>query len=96
MRSRIPQRLGDVLSELISRSGMSRGIDEARAIEAWDAVINQPLRAVTEKVWVRNGVMHVKITNSTWRAELHLERNAWKDKVNASVGKKVIRSIEFR
>lgn len=96
MRTRIPQKLGDVLSELIDRAGLTRGIDEARAIEAWDEVANQPLRAVTEKVWVSNGTMHVKITSSTWRAELHMEKVAWRDKINRHVGKKVIRSIEFR
>lgn len=96
MRSRIPQKLGDVLSVLIDRAGLTRGIDEARAIEAWDEVVNQPLRAVTEKVWVSNGVMHVKITSSTWRAELQFEKTAWCEKINRHIGKKVIRSIQFR
>ncbi|NND70906.1 MAG: DUF721 domain-containing protein [Rhodothermales bacterium] len=96
MRSRSPQRLGDVLGELIRRSGISRRLDETRAVEAWDAIINQPLRAVTEKVWVRNGTMFVKITNSTWRHELHLEQQAWCDRINGHLGKKVVKSIEFR
>jgi hypothetical protein len=75
---------------------MSRGIDQAEAVQAWDDIANAPLRAVTEKVWVSGGVMHVKITSSTWRQELHLEASAWCEKVNSHVGKKVIRSIEFR
>ncbi len=96
MRARIPQRLGDVLGELIRRSGMSRGINEAEAVQAWNEIANPPLQAVTERVWVRGGVMHVKITNSTWRQELHFESKGWCDKVNEKVGKKVITSIEFR
>ena len=96
MRSRIPRPLGEVLSDFIRNSGITRRIDEARAVEAWNEIVNQPLRAVTEKVWIHSGTMYVKISNSTWRHELHLESKAWCDRVNNHLGRKVIKAIEFR
>ena len=84
------------MGELIRSSGITRRINEARAVEAWDEIVNQPLRAVTERVWIHSGTMYVKISSSTWRHELHLERQAWCDRINNHLGKKVISSIEFR
>ncbi|NNE47218.1 MAG: DUF721 domain-containing protein [Rhodothermales bacterium] len=95
-RSRTPQHIGAVLSELVERLGIGPRLQEAKAVEAWAELAGPAIIAVTDSVRVKSGRMTIKITSPTWRYELNLQREEWRDRVNEFVGKKIIREIIFR
>lgn len=91
-----PQPLGSVLQDLIDQMGYRQNIDEARAVEAWAALAGDRINAVTQKVWMERGTLFVKVRSATWRQQLQFQRSAWRDRLNASLGREVITEIVFR
>ena len=91
-----PQPLGAVLSELVERFGYRERLDAARAVEAWPAVVGAAVAGVTEQVWMRHGVLHVKIRSAAWRHQLQFQREAWRDRMNEHLGGSVVDEVVFR
>ena len=91
-----PQSLGSVLSELVDRYGYRERFDAARAVEAWPEVAGETIAAVTEQVWMRHGVLHVKVRSAAWRHQLLFQRAAWRDRMNEHLGRAVVDEVVFR
>ena len=91
-----PQRLTNVLQELIADMGIGRKLDETRALEMWTELAGQHINRHTTRTWVRNGRLHVAVSSSVWRHELHLQRSQWLKRLNEALGKEVISEIVFR
>lgn len=94
--SNSPQSLGTVMRDLIDRLGYREKIDEVRAVETWAHLAGPQINAMTEKVWVRDGTLFVKIRSASWRHQLHLQRRAWCERLNAELEREVIGEIVFR
>ena len=91
-----PQRLSLVLSELVERYGYRERLDAARAVEAWPSVVGPAIAGVTEQVWMRNGVLHVKIRSSAWRHQLQFQRADWRRRMNEHLQAEVVDEVVFR
>ena len=95
-RSQTPRSLGSVLEGLIDRLGIRRRLLDAAAVDAWSEVTGPAIAAVTDSVWMSSGRLFVKISSPTWRHELNLQRDEWKDRINRQVGSPVVKEIVFR
>jgi predicted nucleic acid-binding Zn ribbon protein len=95
-RSGSPQHIGNVLAELVARLGIGPRLLEEKAVEAWAELAGPSIIAVTDSVRVKSGRMIVKITSPTWRYELNLQREEWRDRVNEYVGEDIVREMIFR
>ena len=95
-RSRSPQSLGDVLSTVVKQLGIERQLDEARVVEAWAMLAGPQINRVTRSAWVKGERLFVKIESAAWRQELHMNRTAWRDRVNAQLGAPLVKEIVFR
>ncbi len=84
-----------VLEELIDRLGYRAQMDEARAVEAWPLVAGTAIAGVSEKTWMRDRKLFVKVRSAPWRHELHLQRDAWRDRLNHHLGGNVVQEIVF-
>jgi predicted nucleic acid-binding Zn ribbon protein len=96
VRNAEAQSLGEVLKQLISRMGIGRKLDEARMVDAWGIVAGPQVIAVTDSVWVKGNKLFVRITSSTWRHELHLQRQQWKSKLNEYLEGDFVDEVIFR
>ena len=65
-------------------------------VDAWGIVAGPQVVAVTDTVWVRGGKLFVKVTSSTWRHELHLQRLQWRVKLNEHLGGDFVDEVIFR
>lgn len=91
-----PQRLGNVLEEVIDRLGLRRKLDEARVVEAWAVIAGPQINGVTRTAWVKGATLYVKITSAAWRQELHLRRRQWRERLNEELGEALVDEIVFR
>lgn len=91
-----PEKLGDVLNDIIDRLGYRERIDEVRAVESWAYVAGPQINGVTEKVWVKDRTLFVQLRSAAWRQQLHMQRNGWCKRVNEDLGRQVIDQIVFR
>ncbi len=93
---RSPKALGTVLDAVIDTLGIRSELDGARTVETWAALAGPRINSVTETAWVRGGRLFVKVTSAAWRHELHLNRRAWRDRLNAELGAELVDEIVFR
>jgi predicted nucleic acid-binding Zn ribbon protein len=91
-----PKNLGEVLGEVINHLGIQRKLEEARIIEAWYHLADGPIKEVTESVWIDREKLVVKVNSSVWRQELHLQRQAWLERVTRAAGVDFVKEIVFR
>ncbi len=91
-----PQPLGAILSKLIDEVGYREKIDAVRAVETWASLAGPQINGVTERAWVKDGTLFVKVRSAPWRHQLHLQRRLWCERLNAELGRPVIREIVFR
>ncbi len=90
-----PQSLQTVLAALFRDLGIQGRMDHARTIEGWAALAGPQINALTEKAWIRGDRLYIKITSAAWRHELHLQRRAWRDRLNEQLGAELVRDIVF-
>ena len=91
-----PQPLSAVLADLVDRYGYRERLDAARAVEAWPVVVGPAIAGVTEQVWMRHGVLHVKVRSSAWRHQLQFQRPQWRARMNEHLGSEVVDEVAFR
>lgn len=91
-----PQRLGDVLEDVIDAMGVRPKLDEARVVEAWARIAGPQINGVTQTAWVKKRRLFVKIRSAAWRQQLQMQRGRWKERLNEELGRKLVKEIVFR
>lgn len=91
-----PQRLGDVIQDVIRELGVQEEIDEARVVETWAAMAGTKINSVTESAWMKGSTLYVKITSAAWRQELHMNRRKWRKRLNGQLDSDPVDEIVFR
>lgn len=84
-----------MLEELFDRLGYRQPMDEARAVAAWPVVAGPAVAGVTERVWMREGKLHVKVRSAPWRHQLHLQREGWRHRLNQHLNRNVVAEVVF-
>ena len=91
-----PQRIGNVLADLVEQYGYRDRLDAARVVEAWPLLVGPTIAAVTDQVWMREGVLNVKVRSAAWRHQLQFQRNDWRTRMNEHIGREVVKEVAFR
>jgi len=84
------QPLKDILANILKKPEISKGINEIRALEAWSKVLGPSVSRITTKIYVRNGVMYVRLNSSIIRSELLMHKDNIISSINEEIGAKAI------
>ncbi len=88
--------VGNVLKKLIADMGIGAKLDEVRALETWSDLAGDRINRQTDKTWIKDSKLYVRVSSSVWRHELHLQRSQWLERLNEALGKSVVSEIIFR
>jgi predicted nucleic acid-binding Zn ribbon protein len=95
-RKRGPEKLADVLAELIVQRGYARQLTASAYTEAW-AAVNDPLLAKASRPGnLRRGILEVAVKNSTVMQELTFRKKQILKKLKQQLPDEVIKDIRFR
>ena len=73
-RQKAPQRIGDVVAQLLSRRGYARELAPAIEHQAWREAVGDVLADHTRPGSTRRGVLEVTVRNSTVMQELVFQK----------------------
>jgi len=76
--------------------GLRKTLDDYGVLTAWASVVGERIAAVSTALRIEKGVLFVGVTTAPWRTELSLQRIEIIRKLNAAVGKNVVKEIRFR
>ncbi len=87
--------LGDAISAFLKKHGLDEKVRIREALQDFEGMYGAPVAKNTEKAWVENGTLYVKVSHPAWRQELGLARMRMKEIFNRRVGKEVIQEVRI-
>jgi predicted nucleic acid-binding Zn ribbon protein len=91
-----PERAGEILDKLTSRMGIAARLEREKAVVLWEEAVGRNIARRARAVSVRGEILFVKVQNSIWLQELALLKEGMIARINALVGKEIIKDIVFR
>ena len=88
-------RLGGFLRSTLQDLGVQEKILEQQALAKWKQSVGPQIAASTRPEYIRDGVLFIACKSSMWSSELALHKNDIVGKLNAAVGKPVVKDIRF-
>ncbi len=96
-KKRKPQRLGEVMSGLLKKSGIADRIAQAAVIPDWPSLVGPQIARVTEPLSVTpQGTLFVAVTTNAWMTELSLMEPDLLRRLNQQTGRLKIRKIRWQ
>lgn len=71
-------------------------LDEVNLIKGWKEVVGPFIAQYTTDLFIRNGVLYVKITSDSLRTELAFSKSVLMKNLNDLVGREVLTDIVFK
>jgi len=75
--------------------GIEEKVKEHQAINEWSRIVGENVSKVTKAQRVVNGILFVKVKNSSWRNELIYMRQEILIKLDKTVGRGIIKEVRF-
>lgn len=95
-RKRGPEKLADVLAELIVQRGYARQLTASAYAEAW-AAVNDPVIARSSRPGnLKRGILEVAVKNSTVMQELTFRKKQILKKLQQQLPDETIKDIRFK
>jgi len=95
-RQNAPQRIGDVVAQLLSRRGYARELSPAIEDQAWREAVGNALAEHSRPGRTRRGVLEVTVRNSTVMQELVFQRTELVKKLTERLPEAKISDLRFR
>jgi predicted nucleic acid-binding Zn ribbon protein len=89
----LPSRLGDVLRAALARLPLAREIADHAVWTHWEAVVGPTLARHARPHRLRRGVLLVAADGSEWVQELQFLKHELRDRLNARLGRPVVRDV---
>jgi len=88
-------KLGEALTELMDTYKLSAKLNQIKAVEAWSKVLGKVVDNHTEKIWIKNNQLFVKLDSAALKNELMYSKSKIVDSLNEFVGAKVVTDVVF-
>jgi len=89
------QSLKEVIDELIKTYKLEDGIAETRIIASWENVAGALIYKHTDKIYIRNHKLYLKLDSPALKQELSFSKNKIIKKLNKTTGQNLIEDIVF-
>lgn len=85
--------LGDALTELMDTYHLSAKLNQVKLVEAWPQVLGKVIGKHTEKIWVKNNQLIVKLDSAVLKNELMYSKSKIVASLNEFVGVEVVSEL---
>ena len=99
MKSRQMSRttaLGDALDSLIENLGIRKKLREQEVFALLADVVGERIAKVAKPTRIVQGTLVVSVKTGPWRNELTMRKREIVDRLNESLGEKLVRDIKFQ
>ncbi|MFI3261301.1 MAG: DUF721 domain-containing protein [Rikenellaceae bacterium] len=89
-----PVLIGSIINNIMKDSAaFSKGMLEAKVMNAWYEVVGKDLSDATQKLTLRDGKLYVSFNSASARSEFFARRNDIKYRLNGVAGRVVVKFI---
>lgn len=90
------QPISSVLKELITGSKLEKGLSKVSVESTWHEVMGPPITKYTKSLRWAPPVLHVYLSSSVLREELHYGKDKIMALMNKELGQELVESIVFK
>ena len=90
-----PEQIGSILNRVLRKSGFQTKLREKRVVLNWEKVVGTKISSQAKAYKAEDSKLFVMVKSAVWRNELFFQKKQIIDKLNQSVGGKVIKDIIF-
>ena len=91
-----PRRIRRILNATLRKLGLEKRIKECAILSFWNDAVGENIASHTKPVKVYDGRMTVLVESSSWTQELTFLKSGIMERLNSTIGKKVIKDIYFK
>ncbi len=91
-----PRQLGSLISDVCRKIGMTEAYEEYKTLQIWNEVVGEAISKMTTVEKMKDGDLHVKVMNPSWRMELNFRKRDIVTRLNKAIGYEMIRTIIFK
>lgn len=91
-----PISLARLLDDMISRKNWSKKIKQHTVFELWPEVVGKDIAQRTCPYVIRGSILWVRVSDSVWMQQLHLQKPLILEKINRRLKSAVISDLRFQ
>ncbi len=95
MKRRNAVEIGNLIRQFLRAEGLETPLNEYRIIQAWPAVAGPSIQKYTGDIFIKNGILNVKIKSPALRQNLNMNRTTLAQRLNDHIGAQVITEVRF-
>ncbi|MEX1191852.1 MAG: DUF721 domain-containing protein [Brumimicrobium sp.] len=94
-RSSENQEIGKVIDRMLKAYGLDSKMREMEIINSWEELMGKAVSNRTDKVYIQNKVLHLKLNSSVMRDELLFGKKVIIERVNQKAGYEIVTDVWF-
>ncbi len=87
--------LAQVLNGYLNRNGMAHLLYEDKLRQHWTELMGQRASEMTQLESMQDWILRVRVSNASWRMELHYQKENIRHKANTLLGHEVVQDVLF-
>ena len=91
-----PENVGSILERVFSSLNLGIKVKQYQIWDVWDGVVGEAIARQAQPHQIRNMVLWVTVSSSTWMQQLEFMKKQIVNRLNHSIGEEVIKDIHFR
>ncbi|MFA5641412.1 MAG: DUF721 domain-containing protein [Bacteroidales bacterium] len=93
MRRQKTVLIGEVFKEYLKETGLDQGVLRMDVFEAWDSVVGEKFKEYTLDKYFKNGRLICRISSSSAKTQLFMNRIVITQRVNEILGAEVVKTL---
>ncbi len=93
MDQRKPVAMQALIDDLCRRWGIEKKVKEYQALSMWPQIVGKRIAEKAKPLGIQKGKLFLSVESASWRNELTFLKRDIIDKINRSVGTKVVHEI---
>ena len=89
------EHISDLLNKFLRAEGLETPMLQQHILASWSSVVGETVAKYTEKKYIKNQTLYVKIGNPALRNNLNMMKTDLLNQINAFAGSRVIYDIRF-
>lgn len=87
--------VGEAIESMLNAYKIRGRFDENRLIGMWSTMMGAPIAKRTEKLFIKNKVLHVKLNSAPLRQELTIAKSKVLEILHRNFDKSIVEDIKF-
>lgn len=88
--------LKPLIDKLLRAYGYQDQLDEIAIVEAYDEIVGPVFSKHTTNIYFKKKTLFIKLDSSTLKQELSYAKEAIKEKLNQTVGRRIVEQIDIK